>query len=367
MRNVVITAVALCLLAGCSSPKLVELPPQPESPVTNIPRPLRQTNWLRYMEGSCAHASCVSGFNWFNEYEIAQYWRKKYGGGEWDSSLIAKFKAERIPFVVETNGDPWILEYATESRRGATIWFFSAHAIWFCGFEDDPRFGQVAVVLDNNRVGNFIRIPKAQFIQRWKGYGGFALCPLLDPSPPVPTPQYLPLEHFQNETTHIHLDSWNGDVRQRLCIGDRQRSVPATVRAHVHQRRTRGAGFVSNRAELSPTQLPPTELPAASADGVSVAVCGPAKLRPAVGLSELSPVPGLCSQPSDQRKEDRHAAMSALRKRDRRVWPTHNLDRRWRPLVVCVRSMLAKHERSPARRGTVQIPGSPTASRATIA
>jgi hypothetical protein len=41
-------------------------------------------------------------------------------------------------------------------------------------------------LLDNNRVAEFIPVPKQQFIRDWNDYGGFGLVALLAPAPPLP-------------------------------------------------------------------------------------------------------------------------------------------------------------------------------------
>lgn len=188
-----LAAALVLVVVGCSSPRVVQLPtPRPERPTTNLPHQLRQRNWVRWGEGSCVHASSIAGFNWANEYKLASYWRRKYGGGETATSIVNKYRSERIPVRFTRTGDPSVLHFAHNSRRGAVVFFFTSHAVWFCGFETDPRIGQVAVLLDNNRTDQFLRIPYQQFLRRWKGYGGFALVPLLDPSPPIPSPAYIP-------------------------------------------------------------------------------------------------------------------------------------------------------------------------------
>lgn len=181
---------------GCAGDgQWIELPAQPaEVPTANIPRSLQQKNWAdRGGSGSCVIASSCSAFQWMNRPDLAEQFRRKYAGGQTESSIKAKWRASKIPFVcTETDaehGDPEILEWATKTRRAAIIWYYPSHCVTFVGF-GTWQGRDVAWLLDNNRVGQFIPIEKQTFIRNWRGFGGFAAVPLDQPVPPRPYPGY---------------------------------------------------------------------------------------------------------------------------------------------------------------------------------
>lgn len=205
MKNMFCNVFAFALLvsAGCiDESRLVRLPNQPpEVPPSNLPLPLRQKNWVDSRgSGSCVIASSVYHFRWMGQPEIANHFRKSYAGGQTDTSIKAKWKAAGIPFACTGDksydrsatmayGDPDFLEWASDTRRGAIIWYFDSHCVNFCGYSkiDGQEF---ALLCDNNRIDKFIRIPKQQFLKNWRGYGGFACTALLPPAPCLPYEGY---------------------------------------------------------------------------------------------------------------------------------------------------------------------------------
>jgi hypothetical protein len=188
--------LAALLLSCCSGCVDVEIPDgQPvarsqrrssiaravEIPIVNLMRALREWNWGG---GSCVHASNVMGLRWSNLLEMADWWRKTYSGGESYSGLTSKLKKAKIPFYSTYNGEVDVLERCTAERRGAVIFYYPNHSILFCGFSPD---GKDAYVLDNNRIEEFIKIPRATFVKNWRGYGGVAIVPTAGfPPPPLP-------------------------------------------------------------------------------------------------------------------------------------------------------------------------------------
>ncbi|MDQ3288935.1 MAG: hypothetical protein M3Q42_11895 [Pseudomonadota bacterium] len=181
---------ALCL-AGCevaisfsdegpSPDNVVQPSPRPtETPVANLTRELREWNWGG---GSCVHASNVMHLRWHNQLELAKWWRSTYAGGESYNGLTSKLRRAGVPFYDTAAGDVAVLERCTRERRGAVIFYYPNHSIWFVGFEGDKAY-----VLDNNRIEAFIEIPKDEFIRNWKGYGGVAIVPEVGaPRPPLP-------------------------------------------------------------------------------------------------------------------------------------------------------------------------------------
>lgn len=210
--------LAACVLCGCDA--INDLPaatPKPvELPIVNVPRAEREWNWGG---GSCVHASTVMHLRWQNAMELADYWRKTYSGGESYNGLTSKLNRNHVPFYATAGGggqdiaraealdftrfissrggsygtlagDVDVLERCTQERRGGVIFYYPNHSILFCGFGPSatkPNSGEVAYVLDNNRIESFIEIPKAEFIRKWRGWGGVCVVPTIQsPRPPIP-------------------------------------------------------------------------------------------------------------------------------------------------------------------------------------
>jgi hypothetical protein len=86
-----------------------------------------------------------------------------------------------LRYAYTVDGDVEFLEWALRTRRGAGITYFPNHAVNLVHLDH-----QWAGVLDNNRVDQIIWIPRADFLARWKAYGGWAWTLVYDPPPPVP-------------------------------------------------------------------------------------------------------------------------------------------------------------------------------------
>lgn len=196
----ILISIVVAVASGCdeqTAPR-ARLLPQPQAaiespPAVNLPPALRQTNWTSAAgEGSCVIASTVSLVRWQRQYQVADFFRRTYSGGQTATSIQQKLTAAGIRFVCTEpeNGQPAdsaFLQWASDSRRGAIIWFYPSHCVTFCGFGvDDGK--SVAYLLDNNRTQRFIKIPRDQFLRAWAGYGGFALTTLGDPIAPLPWP-----------------------------------------------------------------------------------------------------------------------------------------------------------------------------------
>lgn len=178
-------------LTGCEQ-RWVELPAPPaEVPKANLPLSLREKNWPdKNGSGSCVIASSIYHLRWHNQPELADYFRRTYAGGQTAQSIQKIWRRANIPFVATETGDPDFLEWASRNRHGAIIWFFERHCVHFCGFSKVNGV-EHALICDNNRVANYIRIPKQQFIREWRGYGGFACTALLSPAPSLPYQRYV--------------------------------------------------------------------------------------------------------------------------------------------------------------------------------
>lgn len=182
----------LLVTAGCStSESWRELPDAPpEVPPANLPLSLREKNWTSASgSGSCVIASTVYHLRWNGKPQIAQIFRDNYAGGQTATSIQQKWKAAGIPYACTESGDPDFLEWASNTRRGAIIWYFDSHCVHFCGFSRINN-REYALLCDNNRVANYIRIPKEQFLREWRGYGGFACSTLFPPAPSLPYQGY---------------------------------------------------------------------------------------------------------------------------------------------------------------------------------
>ncbi len=188
--NKVLALVLLVMTTGCTDAKWCEIRQPAESPRANLPRPLRQENWRSPSgSGSCVIASTCSLLQWHNQERLAQTFRRSYSGGQTADSIKQIWSKHRIPFETEENGKPDFLEWCSNNRSAALIWFFPSHCVTFCGFGRSSG-RQVAWLLDNNRVGQFIPVEKNEFIRAWRGFGGFAMATTLPPVPQVPFDGY---------------------------------------------------------------------------------------------------------------------------------------------------------------------------------
>lgn len=156
----------------------------PEGVVMDLPAALRQPNWGG---GSCVHASTVSLLRWQGHAEMAAWWRSQYSGGETADRLIKRMDAAGLRYAYTAQGDIRFLEWACRTGRGAGLFYKPNHAINLVGLDD-----RYAYLLDNNdihrpeRHGVWERVPRAEFEERWRGYGGFAWTLVYTPPPPVP-------------------------------------------------------------------------------------------------------------------------------------------------------------------------------------
>jgi hypothetical protein len=139
---------------------------------------LRQPN---YNGGSCVYASMCTVLVWQHREDLAGIMRSNYSGAASADALIAACQALGIDYAFTKTGDSGFLEWCDRTNRGAVIFYFPDHCVTFAGYDSDN-----ALVIDNNAPGNYIRIPKARFLQDWKSYGGFALTAVYSPSPPQP-------------------------------------------------------------------------------------------------------------------------------------------------------------------------------------
>lgn len=191
MRSVwgIVGLIVVSIVAGCDyHPPIrrIEAPPESiEHPVANLPESLREWNWTDAGgAGSCVHASTVYQLRWQNRLDLASWWRKSHAGGETARSIRDYYDKAKVPYRFTEEADPAFLDWCTKTRRGAIIWYYPSHCVHFCGFATDSGGNEYAYICDNNRVEKFIRIPRATFLTKWRGYGGFALSAMYSPVPP---------------------------------------------------------------------------------------------------------------------------------------------------------------------------------------
>jgi len=127
----IFAAVLMLVMTGCNV--AVDLgasePARVEYPTVNLPRSLRQENWLGSKgEGSCVFATAVSLFRWQGRYWMADRIRTRYGNGEYaddswnpQSNLADKLDAEGVRYAYTTAGDVSFLEWACSTRRGCGV------------------------------------------------------------------------------------------------------------------------------------------------------------------------------------------------------------------------------------------------------
>lgn len=177
---------------------LLSAPAIAETPQVNIPPALRQQNWTEGRNnGSCVHASAVTLWNWQGQYAWAEYWKSKYGGGDWDSRFHDRCDAEGVTYA-DTYGenDVSFIEWACRTRRGCLIGIDNAslyggngggHVL--CVVHIDAK---CVGVLNNNGKYKIEYFDRKAFIKAWKAYGSWAWTPLTQLGPPPPLPRKAP-------------------------------------------------------------------------------------------------------------------------------------------------------------------------------
>lgn len=161
-----------------------------EVPVVNVPRKLRQGNWLRpgtRDDGSCCHAALVSLLRWQGQYTLADGWRRTHSGGEFTWTMKGDLDKAGIPYAWCQNGDPKFLEWAVRTRRGACIQYRDSpeskcHHMVNVVHLTDKWVG----ILDNNDVRRFKWMDRADFMRNWQSSEGWAFTPCFSPAAPLP-------------------------------------------------------------------------------------------------------------------------------------------------------------------------------------
>lgn len=191
MRDTFIALLGMLLLATAISCEPVESPdecPDGTCPgvlvesLADVPPQLRQPNFSPYGQGSCVHATTITLLNWQGQDELAKWWKENYHSGEYAERLINRMESAGLQYAYTDTGDEAFLEWATRNRMASGIFYFYRHAVTLVDLNDTE-----AVLLDNNRTGEYIRIPRAEFLWNWKNeYGGFAWTVVYGSPPPYP-------------------------------------------------------------------------------------------------------------------------------------------------------------------------------------
>ncbi|HET6878669.1 MAG TPA: hypothetical protein VFI31_00770 [Pirellulales bacterium] len=148
-----------------------------EHPTMNLPLEARCKN---YGGGSCVCASTISLLRWQGRDDLAAALRNTCAGGQSAASLHAKLERLGVYYAATTSGDVAFLEWAVRTRRGCGLTFYPMHYVNLVDLTDDQ-----ATLLDNNRVGQYITLPRDEFVRRWRGYGGWATAVVYSPAAPL--------------------------------------------------------------------------------------------------------------------------------------------------------------------------------------
>jgi len=186
-RLALILALACVGCDGTSTPLKRPYTVQPEYPTVNLPKSLRQQNWLGSAnEGSCVYATMVMALRWQGRHDLAAK-MKGYGNGSWSERLTADFTREGIRFAETETGDVKFLEWACRTRRGCGItWGYngraSGHMLLLVHLDD-----KYAAILDNNFPTKITWYKREALLNFWKSGSGWAVTPSVGP-PAAPLP-----------------------------------------------------------------------------------------------------------------------------------------------------------------------------------
>lgn len=156
-----------------------------EVPTINVPMTDRQSNWEGSRgQGSCVHAAWVTLLRWQNKYEFADYWRNKYGNGEYSKRFLNRLDAEGVHYAHTYNQcNIKFLEWAMRTRRGAIVnvgW--KPHVVCLV-YLDNETIG----ILDNNNIDEIIYYNRKEFLNFWCNNMSWATTPMYAPAAPIPT------------------------------------------------------------------------------------------------------------------------------------------------------------------------------------
>ncbi len=193
--------LTLLMFVGCDEPTLtidlglgpvvpISIPNQDydypgyelERPTVNLETAFRQSNWLgSRRQGSCVHSTMVMLFRWQGQFEMADYWKKTFGDGEYSSGLAVKMDRAGVRYAyTASRNDVSFLEWACDTRRGCGVAVNNGrHMVMLVGLDDE-----YAGILDNNSIGNFKWIKRETFLADWRRSGSWAVVPICGTVPP---------------------------------------------------------------------------------------------------------------------------------------------------------------------------------------
>jgi hypothetical protein len=184
----------------------------PQSPdgtvavTTDLPAELRKANISARGLGCCVfrsgeHAARLQGvealYGW-PEWMV----EKGIAGGGWPEKVdkllpqIAKDRGLPAPsYAQHTGGDATFLELALKTGRMVCVTYDGRDDFYRSSIGHMVNLvyldGERGCILDNNRVGVYVWMTRAEFLSRWKGSGGGWAFVLLD-APPAPALAALP-------------------------------------------------------------------------------------------------------------------------------------------------------------------------------
>ena len=172
-------------MAGCapSYSRKTYTTPAAEIPRVNVPASMRQQNWIGNQGyGSCTHASLITLLRWNGRDRLANAWKRTHGNGEGPYSLARQLDYGGVRYAYVTNGSVQFLEWAISTRRGCNITVKGGRHMVTLVHLDETH----AAVLDNNKPGSFIWMPRNTLISEWKSSMGWAIAPVYVPAAPLP-------------------------------------------------------------------------------------------------------------------------------------------------------------------------------------
>lgn len=153
--------------------------------VMDLPKEFRQEN---YSGGSCVHAATISLLRWQGQFDMANWWKDNYYGGESISRLTRRMDAAELKFAYTSNGDFSFIRWCVRTGRGAGIFYKYNHAINLVGMDENNVY-----LLDNNNInypehnGKWETVPIETFKDKWvNNYGGVAWTLVYYPPAPLP-------------------------------------------------------------------------------------------------------------------------------------------------------------------------------------
>ena len=175
----------VAVFSGCNGTVVRKTYPTPvaESPRVNVPASMRQRNWIGNQGyGSCTHAALITLLRWNGRDKVANIWGRTHGNGESPWSLAKQLDYSGVRYAYVTNGDVTFLEWAISTRRGCNITVKGGRHMVTLVHLDETH----AAILDNNKTGSFIWMPRNTLISEWKSSMGWAITPCYSPAAPLP-------------------------------------------------------------------------------------------------------------------------------------------------------------------------------------